>query len=151
MNTSLTVILAAALLAQPPGAGIQRGLEPESPPSVKPAYRSATSLQYGKHAAQSFGINYYRMLYGPDVIDDPEAMARIYREFSPATYMTPDAPPTLYLNKFTPPPGPNASMRARTSARTSYAFSVGRTLITTSSAWTPTIASRKLAARLTSS
>ena len=48
------------------------------------------------------------MLYGPDVIDDPEAMARIYKEFSPGTYMTSDAPPTLYLNNFTPPPTANA-------------------------------------------
>ena len=242
MNPCLTVLLAAALLGHPAREETPRGPRPETPTSEKPTYRSVASLQYGEHASQSFGINYYpagpprpiiiylhsggwasgpitripptpehyeelgfafavvghrtvkefphpaqvtdiqagvrhikenaakwnidperivvtgrssgghltqwvgfhpdspkvaaiiprsapatldpefiktfagswtlnnyyKMLYGPDVIHDAEAMARIYKEFSPGTYMTADVPPTLYLNNFTPPPGPNA-------------------------------------------
>jgi len=50
--------------------------------------------------------NYYEMLFG-DVLDDPEEMARIYKLLSPVTYMSPDDPPTLFLNNYNPPPGPN--------------------------------------------
>ena len=50
--------------------------------------------------------NYYEMLFG-DVLDDPEEMARIYKYLSPVTYMSPDDPPTLFLNNYNPPPGPD--------------------------------------------
>ncbi len=49
---------------------------------------------------------YYRMMFG-DVLDDPEKMAHIYKYLSPVTYMSPDDPPTLFLNNYTEPPGPN--------------------------------------------
>jgi len=50
---------------------------------------------------------YYQMMFG-DVLDDPEEMARIYEYLSPVTYMSKDDPPTLFLHRYTPPPGPDA-------------------------------------------
>jgi len=88
------------------------GYHPDSPKLAAIIPRSAPANlhpEFIKTVTTTWSLdNYYKMLFGDDVVDDPEEMERVYTYWSPQTYMSPDDPPTLFLGNYTPPPGPDA-------------------------------------------
>jgi len=88
------------------------GYHPDSPKVAAIIARSAPANlhpEFIRTVTTTWSLDkYYKMLFGDDVVEDPEKMERVYRYWSPQTYMSPDDPPTLFLCNYTPPPGPDA-------------------------------------------
>ena len=88
------------------------GYHPDSPKVAAIIPRSAPANlhpEFIRTVTTTWSLDeYYKMLFGDDVVDDPEKMEHIYTYWSPQTYMSPDDPPTLFLGNYTPPPGPDA-------------------------------------------
>ncbi len=88
------------------------GYHPDSPKVAAIMPRSAPANvhpEFIRTVTTTWSLDqYYKMLFGDDVVADPEKMEHIYTYWSPQTYMSPDDPPTLFLGNYTPPPGPDA-------------------------------------------
>jgi acetyl esterase/lipase len=88
------------------------GVHPDSPKVAAIMPRSAPSdfhPEFTKTFADQMPLEqYYKMLFGDDVVNDPGKMARVYDYWSPMTYFDKDDPPAIFLHNYTPPPGPDA-------------------------------------------